>query len=283
MFEDVREKKAKLGMRSYTDIKDSRSFHSPVLYPVLFVEDGPVYNTLVEAPLENMNLQLDTILSKDPKKFVQYKFPMEIELDKLSKDSKNQLVVNYFIELSEEVLLYIKSSCVNNFATGVNYSKFTQFGFGQVFNVQGKFYEILEDNTDMIRAYIRQYTEKLLGFMSTHEYLEDLFTFAANLSVQISQVIYRLMLQAIDEEINKVYVERAAGINGARGIIKEDIKDSLKKMGIQFEEDNDTANCITIKNLLIGLPLTMYENFLIPMCHSILVYMTLTARSINNY
>lgn len=283
MFEDVRDKKAKLGMRSYTDIEDSRSFHSPVLYPVLFVKDGPVYNTLAEAPLENMNLQLDTILSKDPKKFIQYKFPMMIELDKLSKDSKDKLVVNYFIELTEEVLLYIKSSCINNFATGLNYSKFIQFGFGRIFNVQKKFCEILEDNIGMIRVYIRQYTEKLLELEDTDEYLEDLLNFAANISVQISQVIYRLMLQAIDEEINKVYVKEAYGRHGIGDFVKNELIDSFEKLGIQFEKDNDTANCIAIKNLLIGLPLTMYENFLIPMCHSILIYMTLTAKSISNY
>lgn len=274
MFEDIRKgKKQYLAKR-----KEDESFQvdGSILFPVIFTDSGFAGNNICESTLYNLSSQLEIIRRGREDEF-EKNHMNPLDINELSAESRTSLYANYFIELGEAILMYIKSSCITNFSTAIEFSKFNEFGFTDYYNIPLKFTTLMEDTIKMIRnIYIQDLMNKIMKIDGSDESIIDLAAYKTNIGFQIAQTLFRVMNQAIEEVINE----------GGYGVYQSSIyalmKTNFDKMGIKEELSNVKCKLI-LKNLLYGLPQTMYDNFLLPMCDSILDYAVVTAARISIY
>ena len=267
MFEDIRKgKKQYLAKR-----KKDESFPTDgsILFPVIFTDSGFAGNNIPESTLYNLSSQLE-IIGRGREDEFKKNHMNPLDINELSAESRNSLYTNYCIEIGEAILMYIKSSCITNFSTAIEFSKFNEFGFTSYYNIPMKFNTLMEDTIKMIRqVYIKDIMCKIMKIDGSDESIIDLAAYKTNIGFQIAQTLFRVINQAIEEEINKYS-------NVYQSPIYDFMKDNFDKMGIK-EELSDVKCKIVLKNLLYGLPQTMYDNFLLPMCDSILDYAVVTA------
>ena len=276
MFEDIRENKKQY----LADCKEKgvSPSHDTILYPVIFVDNGSRFNNICENTLYNLSCQLE-IIRRGRKDEFEKNHMNELNFSGLNQDSRNTLSVNYYLELTEEILMYIKSSCITNFTTAIEFSKFHEFGFSDLYNIPLRFSRLMDDNINFVRQYLKDFTIKImkLDADSSDKNVIDLEAFMTNLSFQMAQLLFRIMNQSIEEEINTL------NATWSSSVISDMLKDSFTKMGIDYKKLSNIKCTLIIKNLLMGLPQTMYDNFLLPMCYSILCYMAGTTRRISIY
>lgn len=273
MFEDIRK-----GKKQYlAECKKDKNIplDSSILFPVIFTDSGFTGNNICESTLYNLSSQLE-IIRRGRKDEFEKNHMNTLGINELSTESRSSLYANYCIELGEAVLMYIKSSCITNFSTAIEFSKFHDFGFTSYYNIPAKFNILMEDTIKMIRqVYIKEFMIKIMKIDGSDESIIDLRAYKINISFQIAQVLFRVMNQAIEEEINEISDYQSSPIYNF-------MKQNFDKMNIK-EELSDVKCKLILKNLLLGLPQTMYDNFLLPMCDSILDYVVVTASRISIY
>ncbi len=273
MFEDIRK-----GKKQYlAECKKDKNIplDSSILFPVIFTDSGFTGNNICESTLYNLSSQLE-IIRRGRKDEFEKNHMNTLDINELSTESRSSLYANYCIELGEAILMYIKSSCITNFSTAIEFSKFHDFGFTNYYNIPAKFNILMEDAIKMIRqVYIKEFMHKIMKIDGSDESIIDLRAYKTNISFQIAQVLFRVMNQAIEEEINEISDYQSSPIYNF-------MKQNFDKMNIK-EELSDVKCKLILKNLLFGLPQTMYDNFLLPMCDSILDYVVVTASRISIY